>query len=329
MPRDYYQILDVPRTASDEEIKKAYRRLARKLHPDVNKAADAAKKFSEVQEAYDVLSDAQKRKLYDQFGHAGVGAAGKGPGGGPGGFGGFGGGQRHTTYGGPGGFNFRPEDFSNQNVDIETIFEQFFGGGRSGGPGKAGRRGRAQAQPNAGEDLAQDVTISFDRAVKGGTLTLRLTDALGEAQTIEVKIPRGVADGAKLRIRGKGHPSHNGGPAGDLILTVRVGEHPHYRRQGLDLYVEVPISVDEAVFGATVAVPTPMDAKVNLKIPPGSTGGRKLRLRGAGIENSQGDKGDLYAVLQVAIPRDLTDDQRRLFEGLRGKLPDPRKGLGW
>jgi DnaJ-class molecular chaperone len=173
------------------------------------------------------------------------------------------------------------------------------------------------------------VTISFDRAVKGGTLTLRLTDAMGEAQTIDVKIPKGVADGAKLRIRGKGHPSHNGGPTGDLILTVRIGEHARFRRQGLDLYVDVPISVDEAVFGSTVAVTTPMDTKVNLKIPPGSSGGQKLRLRGAGIENSQGDKGDLYAVLQVAIPKDLSDEQRRLFEGLRGKLPDPRKDLGW
>jgi len=147
-------------------------------------------------------------------------------------------------------------------------------------------------------------------------------------ETIDVKIPKGLTDGAKLRLRGRGQPSPTGGSRGDLMLTVRVAEHPYYRRDGLNLYVDVPISIDEAVFGTTVQVPT-LEGKASLKIPAGTSSNRKLRLRGAGIENEKGQKGDLYAVSRIDVPDELTDEQREAFEPLRGNLPDPRRNVSW
>jgi molecular chaperone DnaJ len=322
MPRDYYEILGVPRTADEETIKKAYRKLAKKYHPDVNKAPDAAKQFAEVTEAYETLSNADKRKLYDQFGHAAPGS-GRGPSGG--------GGARGAHYSGPGGFNFSQSDFA-QDVDLNSIFEQFFGGAPGGrrGPGFGGFGGagggrRAGAQANvAGEDLETEVTIPFEQAATGGSITLRLSGGGGGGdQVIDVKIPRGIADGAKLRLRGKGHPSPMGGEAGDLLITVHVSDHAYFKRQGLDLYVDVPIAIDEALFGASVDVPT-LSGKVTMKITPASSSGTKLRARGAGIENAKGEKGDLYAVLQIVVPRSLTPEQKMALEALKGTLGNPR-----
>ena len=315
MARDYYDILGVSRSADAAAIKKAYRRLAKKYHPDVNADDEARNKFREVQEAYDVLNDAQKRKLYDQYGHAGVnaGASADQPGG-P-----FGG---HSTNAGPGGFSFRTDG----EGGFEDLFSQFFSGA---GPRRSGRQGfgRGTRPPQPGQDLRHTVTVPFDTAARGGTTSLRISGAGGE-QTIDVKVPKAVADGGKLRVRGKGHPSPEGGPAGDIILTVNIAPHPYFKRKGLNLILDVPISIDEAIFGTEVEVPT-LGGRAMLRIPPNTGGGKRLRLRGAGIENAKGEKGDLFAVLRISVPQELTDEQRQAFEKLRGTFGEPRKDGKW
>lgn len=333
MARDYYDILGVSRTADDKEIKKAYRRLAKQYHPDVNAEQAAQEKFREVQEAYEVLSDPEKRKLYDQFGHAGVkagaqagGASGHGAGYNP-----FEEGHWHTSNTGPGGFSFRFEGAEGMGMD--DLFSQFFGGGGRGAGARARSRGGpfggagARQAAGKGQDISHEVTVPFDTAAKGGTTSLRLSGA-GATQSIDVKIPKGVADGAKLRIKGKGQPSPAGGEAGDLLLTVRVAPHPYFRRDGLNLTLDVPIALDEAVFGTNVEVPT-LRGRATLKVPAGTSGGQKLRLRGAGIENTKGDKGDLFAHIRIAVPKELSDEQREALEALKGKLPNPREGVAW
>jgi len=331
MARDYYDILGVKRDADDAAIKKAYRKAAKKYHPDVNKDPDAKAKFQEIQDAYEVLSDEKKRKLYDQFGHAGVSGQFDDQGG------------PRTTYGGPGGFSYR-SGHTPQDVDLGSLFDQFFGGGAArghgqpggqqggfgfnfGGGGGGGRRSHARAEPVKGQDMTHSVTIPFQQAATGGSINLTMKGPAGD-QKIEVKIPKGVADGAKLRIKGRGQPSPQGGPPGDLIITVKVAAHPFFTRKGLDLYVDVPISVDEAVFGATVEVPT-LSGKADLKIPPGASSGSKLRLRGAGLEDTRGNKGDIYTVIQIDVPKQLSDEQRELLESLKGQLPDARRNVKW
>ncbi len=337
MPRDYYDILGVARKADSDAIKKAYRRMAKKYHPDVNKDADAAEKFREVQEAYDVLRDPEKRKVYDQFGHAGVeagaGAGRAGEAGGPFERGGpFGGGRSYrSTNAGPGGFSFRFE--GGEDVDMEDLFGQFFGGGGRGGAGFDAGTGQRRAQSRRprrampGEDITHTVEVPFDLAARGGSINVRLQTPQGP-QTLDVKIPRGVDDGARLRLRGKGQPSPTGGQPGDLIIQVNVASHPYFRRDGLNLTLNLPISIDEAVFGTAIDVPT-LDGKATLKVPPRSSGGQKLRLRGAGIENAGGEKGDLYVTLRITVPEEMDDETRELLEGLRGKLPHPRQGPPW
>jgi DnaJ-class molecular chaperone len=336
MPQDYYDILGIPRSADSDAIKKAYRKLARKYHPDLNKSSEASKKFAEVQEAYDVLRDPEKRKLYDRFGHAGVQAGTASSGGGHAGGANPFEGWQHTSNTGPGGFSFRMNEMGG-NFDMADLFDEVFG--RSGSPGAgpaagagAGRRARrtrpgAPSTDQQGQDIEHTVNVPFDTAAKGGVTSIRLSGPQG-TQTIDVKIPRGIHDGGKLRIRGKGQPSPIGGPAGDLMLTIRVAPHPWFRREGLDLYVDVPISITEAAFGGTVEVPT-LEARAKLQIPPGSGGGRLLRLRGAGIINTRKEKGDLYAVVRIDIPEELSDEQRSLLEKLKPTLPDPRRSVAW
>ena len=325
MPQDYYDILSVARTASADQIKKAYRRLAKQYHPDVNEDPGAKERFQEVQEAYDVLSDDMKRKQYDQFGHAGI-HAGMGADGAGGPFGGFNGQSR----GGPGGFNF---NFADEGGGISDVFEQFFGGGGDPfgqqDPAAAGRRaGRHRAhRAMPGQNLTETVTIPFDLAARGGTYTITLQGP-AQRETIDVKIPRGVSGGAKLRVRDKGQPSPTGGARGDLILTIAVHPHPYFRREGLDLSIDLPISIDEAVFGATIAVPS-LDGVVDVKIPAGASGGRRLRLKEMGVQNENGAKGDLYVVLRIDVPDELDDTTRQTLEQLRGKLPDPRRDMKW
>lgn len=319
--RDYYEVLGLTRSATDEEIRKAYRKLARQLHPDVNKAADAQKKFTEVQQAYDVLSDAGKRKAYDQFGHAAEGReAGAAPGG-----------QHYSWQGGGMPPNMDMED-------LGSMFDAFFGGrggpdmGGMGGRPRTGRAGAGKkARPMREEPAAieHELPITFMTAVKGGTESVRL-DQDGKVRTIEVNVPKGVADGAKLRVKGAAN--------GELILVVRVGEHPLYRRteikgtgtQGLDLYLDLPLTLAEATLGATVPVPT-LEGRVELTIPAGTASGRKLRLKGRGIQDAQGNKGDLYVITRIVPPPggELTRDEAESLRQISGRFPGVRTGQEW
>ncbi|MBL1216890.1 MAG: J domain-containing protein [Planctomycetes bacterium] len=316
--RDYYQVLGVSRTATDGEIKAAYRALARKWHPDVNKASDAAEKFNEIQQAYDILSDKEKRQAYDRFGHVGVegggGAGGRqyrwssggGPGGGGGGFSGFEGGE-----------------------DLGSIFEQLFGGGGLGGSGRGGQRRGSSAgyktRPTQGRDLEHTITVTFLTAVHGGVEKLRVHNG-GREQSIDLTIPAGIEDGKKLRLRGKGAPSDSSsGQAGDLIIKVQVGKHPYYRREGRNILMDVPISITEAALGASIIVPT-LKGEVTIKVPPGTSSGRKLRVPGHGIKPPDNPAGDFLAVIQIAAPTDLDDQGQAALEDLADKIKNPRTG---
>lgn len=316
--RNFYDVLGVEKTASADEIRKAYRKLARQYHPDVNKAKDATAKFNEVQEAYDVLSDDQKRKAYDRMGDRYAEGGRAQPGGGP-----------HYTWtnvGGPGGGEV---DFDME--DLGSMFETLFGGQRSGGPfaGQSRPRGGARGRA-APTEVHHQVEISFLTAAVGGTERLKVSQN-GKARTVEVNIPPGVNPGAQLRMRGAG-------PDGsDLILTIKVGEHPLFRRgdgaelgRGLDLYLDLPLTIAEATLGTQVSVPTLTDA-VELTVPSGTASGRKLRLRGRGIKDAEGRHGDLYAVIKIVPPsaEALSENDRHHLEAISKLGPKVRAGPGW
>ncbi|MFG0330160.1 MAG: DnaJ C-terminal domain-containing protein [Phycisphaerales bacterium] len=328
--RDYYDILGVKRGASAEELKKAYRKLARELHPDVNKAPDAAEKFAEVQEAYDILSDEEKRKAYDRFGHVGVGGAS--------GFGSGDGGARTYSWSSTGGVGGSGGEGA--GVDLGSIFEEFFGRGRSSGGGHAGagrgpggfggggRGGRgSKARTQRGRDVTHTLTITFHTAIHGGKEQFRLSRG-GEVETIDVTIPKGIADGAKLRLRGQGYPSPTGGEAGDLMLTIKVAPHPYYQRDGDDILLETPITFVEAALGASITLPT-LKGEVTVKVPAGANSGQKLRIPGHGVEKADGSKGDFFAVLKIVSPKGLGDEDRAALESLGERLPSPRRGAPW
>lgn len=309
--RDYYQVLGVPRTASADEIRKAHRKLVRQYHPDVNKNnSSATEKFKEIQEAYDVLSDAEKRKQYDEFGHAGVGAAH--PGGDP--YEAFRRGPRPGRHGaewGPGG-GVSVEDF-----DFGDLFDQFFSA-RAGAPGgHPGARGRAAAEDSRGADIEYPITLSFEDAARGRTLPLQIRRG-GKVESIEVKIPAGVNEGSRVRIRGKGDYGPRG-QQGDLFIIVHVQPHPYFRREGLDVLTDVPISLYEALLGTKVTVPT-LDGDVTLTIPPGTGSHAKLRIKGRGIERGS-EKGDQYVITKVIVPKHLDDEDRAIIEKLAKKHP--------
>lgn len=324
-PKDHYEVLGIERGADADRIRKAYRKLARQYHPDVNKAPDAAKRFSEVQEAYDVLSDEEKRRNYDQYGHANPGFGGAGAGGGfrPGPGGPGAGGRAAWT-------NADPSDFN--AADFGSVFEQMFGGGGFDGGSRAqspfgSRRARARtAQPERGQDLEHAISVTFLTAALGGNEQLRLA-VDGSTQTISVKIPPGIESGAKLRVKGKGQAGPMGGPSGDLILTVEVGKHPYFRREGLDLLVDVPLNIVEAVQGASVEVPLLGGGSAQMKVPGGVSSGRKLRIRGKGITDAKGRAGDFYAVIQIAAPESgsLSEEARKAVSALAGELKNPRE----
>jgi DnaJ-class molecular chaperone len=322
MAEDHYQTLGVPRTASAEDIRKAYRELARKYHPDLHPDDDAAKeKFKKVQNAFDVLNDSSKREMYDRYGSSfeGVGGGGPGWGGGPfpggggfpgGGAGGFGGGEidLESLFGGAGGF------------------AEMFGGAR----GKASR-GRRRPTQVPGEDVTARIQIPFRLAIDGGKTDVRL-DRAGTPETITVTIPQGLPDGSRMRLRGQGLPGANGGPAGDLVLQVGVDPHPVFRRDGDTLEVALPVTLSEAIAGAKVDVPTPWGT-IALRIPPGTSSGRRLRAGGMGVRHANGAKGDLIAEVQVVVP-DVTDAAIRdqLLEAARAAeagASDARAHLRW
>jgi DnaJ-class molecular chaperone len=331
-PKDYYELLGIDRSASADQIRSAYRKLARKFHPDVNKAPDASKRFAEVQEAYDVLSDVEKRKSYDQFGHAGVGAGPRTAGGPAGSEGFYRGGPQSWSHVEASGF---------EGMDVENIFEQMFGGrgtpggarGRGASPFGAGpRTAGARREQQRGGDLEHTITITFMTAAIGGSEQIRVgpSDGTGEGQTLTVKIPAGIENGAKLRVRGKGQSGFNGGAAGDLILTVQVGSHPYFRREGLDVSVDVPINIAEAVQGTHATVPL-LQGTVDIKIPPGASSGRRLRVRGKGMTDAKGKSGDLYAVIQIVAPRgdELSEPLQSAIKQVASELKNPRESAPW
>jgi len=315
MPRDPYEVLGLSKSATAEEINKAYRKLSKKYHPDRNpgdKEADA--KYKEVQAAHDILGDATKRAQFDQFGFAGPqtgfpgGAGGGFPGGGfPGGF-----------PGGPGGTQIDPET-------AQRLFD-LFGGGMGGGAGGVDlndlfgggttrRRGRGTRTRQHAEPIEGEVTVPFEVAAKGGSVSIAVDN-----RQIDVKVPAGIEDGKKLRV-----PAEATG-ASDVILKVKIEPHPYFRREGHDLYLDVPISLPEAVLGAKVDVPTLDGTKLTVTVPPGTSSGRKLRLRGKGVAG-----GDQYLVFRVEVPSGKVDEKSRALIEEFAKLhpQDPRANAPW
>ena len=332
MADDYYKTLEVGKTASAEEIKKSYRNLARKYHPDLNQDDPKAKeKFQKLQEAYDVLSDATKRKQYDQFGSGfeQMGGAGQG------GFNWGGQGQGNPFGGGVGGFNWsnmggHGGQGNQAEFDINDLLGMFGGGGgASPFDGGGRRRQRRPSGPSKGSDLQHEITVPFNTAIMGGDYEISVQRPGNSPERVTIKIPVGITDGKKIRLREQGNPAPtpNGKP-GDLILTVKVAAHPNFERRGDQLYVTVPITLQEAVQGAKIEVPTPK-GMISVTVPPGATSGTKLRLKGCGIQKPSGAT-DLFAELSVALPKQWSQHDRELIEKLDTPYPDPpRKNLVW
>jgi DnaJ-class molecular chaperone len=337
--RDYYEVLGVKRDASDDEVKKAYRKLARKFHPDLNPGDKTAEdRFKKLQEAYDVLSDAENRKLYDQYGEnwravkAGAGAPPP-----PG--------RSTQGPGGPrtGGFDFSDFEFGNfggRGGAGFDIFEELFSGA---GRGRSARGGR-------GQDVEAELEVSLEDAHRGARRTLQMQVAdicptcngsgiVGDKpcntcggsgqvlkqKNIEVNIPAGMRDGSTVRLAGQGGSGSNGSEPGDLYLHIRVRPHPVFTVKGDDLEVDLPIAPWEAVLGASIEAQT-IDGKVELKIPPGAKSGQRLRLRGQGLNKRKGGRGDEYVRLKIVVPKEASAEERRLYEELkRVSQFDPRR----
>jgi DnaJ-class molecular chaperone len=319
MATDYYATLGISRTASQDEIQKAYRKLARKYHPDMNPDdATAKKKFQEVQSAFEVLSDAEKRKKYDQFGADYESAgAGRGYGGGPQ--------WRYTTSSGPQTYPF----------DANDLNDLFGRGGEEAGSGgfadffrtMGGGRARRAARAERGHDLKHELTVPFATSVLGGEAALMVQRADGNVESIKVKIPAGIENGKKIRLRGQGEPGEGGGPAGDILLTIHVTPHPQFRRTGNRLEVRVPVTLAEAAEGAKVDVPTPQGT-ITLKVPANTSSGKKLRVKGQGIKTNP--PGDLFAEIQIVLPDHLSDDDRQKLAEISGRYSqNPRADLRW
>lgn len=327
--RDYYEVLGVTKSATDDQIKSAYRKLARKYHPDATKNdPKLTERFKEAQEAYDVLGDSTKRKAYDEFGHAGVGA-GAAAGGDP--FAGFrrgqpgrgGNGAPHSWNAGP-GVSVEDFDFGGGGGDFGSIFEQLFGSRAAQGGGRQGR-GRTRQPAPRGQDVDYPVTLTFEQAARGTSLPLQINRG-GKLETIDVKIPPGVKTGSRVRIKGRGEQS--GGEPGDLFIVTSVGPHPYFRREELDIYVDVPVSLYEALLGAKVEVPT-LDGRLTLTIPPGTTGGARLRIKGKGVKRAA-EQGDQFVVVKIALPKGLDESDKELVQKLAAKHPiDARSDVPW
>lgn len=311
--RDYYDVLGVPKNATEAEIKRAYRRLAKQLHPDQNKNdKNAEARFKETQEAYSVLSDKEKRARYDRMGHAGEDFR-------------FDPGGRTYTWTGTGGGD--PIDLG----DLADMFD--FGGARGGVGGSVfdrffgGTQTRTAPSGTTPQDIEHPVSLQFEEAIRGTTLELKLSIKGQSKQRISVRIPPGVRDGQKIRVKGQGQPSKGRRPAGDLYVVCRVQPHAYFERQGDDIYLTVPVTITEAALGAKIDLPT-INGKRTVTIPPGTPSGTKLRLTGQGVADPKGNKsGDQYAVIKIVPPKKPTDEQRAMLESL-GKLDvSPRDGL--
>ena len=307
--RDYYETLGVAKTASEDEIRSAFRKLARKYHPDVAKDKKVAEeKFKQINEAYEVLSDPEKRRKYDQLG-ANWNQ--------PGGF------QPPPDWGGgqPGGGFYRYGSGGDGGVEFEfggtgfsDFFEAFFGGGR--GRSAFGGFGRGQPEAERGLDVEADIMVPLEEAINGATRTVSLKRAgSNKTESYQVKIPRGVREGQRIRLAGQGEARERGGKSGDLFLRVRLARHPDFRVEGNDLIHEEKIYPWQAVLGADVKLPT-LDGDVRLKVPPGTRSGQRFRLRGRGLPASSGTRGDLYVEVQIEVPKKLSDRERELWTEL-------------
>jgi DnaJ-class molecular chaperone len=343
--KDYYKILGVPKGASDKEIKQAYRRLARKYHPDVNPGDQTAEeRFKEMGEAYAVLSDPEKRKKYDQFGPSlRDGTYWRGASAGP-----RGGTRVYTTT-----RDFAKDfDASGFGSGFSDFFNELFAGGLGGrnrgataepGANGAAAGARTKAEPTRGSDVEQAIEVTLEEVATGGNRVFSMQmpelcpscrgtalvngklcgtchgeGTVNKQRRIEVKIPPGVRDGSRIRIRGEGNASPNGGAKGDLYLVVTVQPHPTFDRKGNDLYVEVPVPLTKAVLGGDLSVPTLKGGQLSMTVPPETQNGRTFRLGGQGLPALRGDEtGDLYAKVRVILPTDLTSRERELFQELK------------
>jgi DnaJ-class molecular chaperone len=310
--KDYYDIIGVKKTASADEIKKAYRALAKKFHPDKNKGnKDAENKFKEISEAYAVLSDKEKREQYDRLGKeafhfGGQGGANPFQGGNP--FGGF----DFSQFTGSGGARARGGRRSTGGAGGFTdIFSDLFGGGA-----------QFAQEPERGPDLEAELTIDFRDAILGTTMDLVIN-----GKGVKVKIPEGVSDGQRIRLRGKGAPGGNGGAAGDLNVLIHVRAHPLFERRGDDIYIDLPIKVGEAIRGAEVDVPT-IHGPVRARIPAGTQGGQTFRLRGKGVKKKAGAMGDHYYRVEITVPKSSAPEVLEAAETIDGAYgEDPRAKL--
>lgn len=311
---DYYEVLGVAENASEDEIKQSYRKLARKYHPDVSKELGAEKKFKEVAEAYEVLKDPQKRAEFDQL----------------------------RQFGGAAGQDFRPPpgwqstvgfDGGTQGSVDPTEFSDFFAEIFAGGRGAGARRARTGGFSMPGEDYTYRLEVGLEEAFAGSTRTVSLDAPVldehgvvrSKTRSLNVRIPQGVTDGQKIRLKGQGGRGMGGAPPGDLYLEIHLAPHRIFSVVGKDVTLILPVAPWEAVLGASVDVPT-LGGSVKLNIPPGATGGQKMRLKGRGLPGKP--PGDQYVVLEIAIPTDLTDDQRKIFEQMRATIPfNPRSHL--
>jgi len=317
MAEDYYKVLGINRSASEADIQKAYRQLARKYHPDLNpEDKNAKRRFQEVQRAFDVLSDSNKRELYDRYGSS-FESMGAGP---------QGGATWHPS--GRPGAGFEEVDlnellggrFGETGGGFADLFKQFTAG-----------RGPAGGQPAArrGANLKHELTVPLNVAIAGRDVNLRIQRANGKTETISVKIPAGIEDGKKIRLRGQGEKPPGNGRAGDLLITVRVAPHPCFERNGKHLEVRVPVTLAEAALGATIDVPTP-HGTISLKVPPCSSGGTRLRVKGHGVPAKSGNVGDMFAILQIVLPPKLSPADQEVIQQLNDRHPqDPRANLNW